>query len=104
MRTRLTAIRMPAYSYISMTAASAWLTIDAPAWAAGTSRFQTVTPLDAGQVGERVAVDASVRGKPDGVRGRLPLVCLDGAGPPEGMRSQTPWATAPLTAGWAGSC
>jgi hypothetical protein len=42
-RTRLTAMRTPACSYIRVTAASAWLTVDAPARAASMSRFHAVT-------------------------------------------------------------
>ena len=60
MRTRFTEMRRPACAYIRVTAASAWLTVDALARAASMSRFQAVTALALGlnQVGERVAVCA----------------------------------------------
>ena len=43
MRTRFTEIRRPACSYISVTAASAWLTVAGLDLAVSMSRFQAVT-------------------------------------------------------------
>jgi hypothetical protein len=75
MRICFTAMRRPACSYISVTAASAWLTVAGLDRAVSMSRVHAVTaPSALDQVRERVAGGAGIRGQPADVRGGLPLL------------------------------
>ena len=82
MRTRFTAMRRPACSYISVTAASAWLTVDGLDLAVSMSRFQAVT-APRRRPGRRTRRRGRRRWRPARRRTRRPAACRPGrCGPP----------------------